>query len=367
MADSKITALDNLTAADPVNDMFPIVDVNDTTMAASGTTKRISVNNLLSSSPTASGALTVTGLVTAGSATITGAATVGTTLGVTGNLTASSNIYVPASVSLKIGPVGSTWGGLRFDSTNQAFLDSDIGITFRTGGASSFTTSYQIGATGISTWSVAGSTAMTLNSTGLGVGGVVTGTGPTILVEGAAGTYAKFNSKVGAKTWSAGYRSGTTQFEIQEDGVERFVIANGGNVGVGVTPSAWSSFKAIELASVGNSMWSAGSNDLRLATNFVYNGGDKYVATGRAATYIQTVGTHQWYSSASGTAGNAITFGDPKMTLDASGNLILLSSNTPATLATNGQLTVNATSNTNLRFSYRGSDGTTRVANITLA
>jgi hypothetical protein len=53
-------------------------------MAGSGTTKKISINNLLSSSPTASGALTVTGLVTAGSAAITGAATVGTTLGVTG-------------------------------------------------------------------------------------------------------------------------------------------------------------------------------------------------------------------------------------------------------------------------------------------
>jgi len=39
-------------------------------------------------------ALTVAGLVTAGSATITGAATVGTTLGVTGDLTASSDVLV---------------------------------------------------------------------------------------------------------------------------------------------------------------------------------------------------------------------------------------------------------------------------------
>jgi hypothetical protein len=99
MADSKITALGNLTAADPVNDMFPIVDVNDFTMAASGTTKRISVNNLLSSSPTASGALTVTGLVTAGSATITGAATVGTTLGVTGVSTLASAVVTGALTS----------------------------------------------------------------------------------------------------------------------------------------------------------------------------------------------------------------------------------------------------------------------------
>ena len=78
MADSKITALAALTAADPVNDMFPVVDVSDTSMAASGTTKRISANNILSSSPTASGALTVTGLVTAGSASVTGDLTVDT-------------------------------------------------------------------------------------------------------------------------------------------------------------------------------------------------------------------------------------------------------------------------------------------------
>ena len=97
MADSKITALAALTAADPVNDMFPVVDVSDTSMAASGTTKRISVNNILSSSPTASGALTVTGLVTAGSTTITGAATVGTTLGVTGVSTfAAGTALLPA-------------------------------------------------------------------------------------------------------------------------------------------------------------------------------------------------------------------------------------------------------------------------------
>ena len=53
--------------------------------------------------------------------------------------------------------------------------------------------------------------------------------------------------------------------------------------------------------------------------------------------------------------------------LQVNGGIVLSPPATPATLATNGQLTVNATSNTNLRFSYRGSDGTTRVANITLA
>ena len=53
--------------------------------------------------------------------------------------------------------------------------------------------------------------------------------------------------------------------------------------------------------------------------------------------------------------------------LQVNGGIVLNPPATPATLTTNGQLTVNATSNTNLRFSFRGSDGTTRVANITLA
>ena len=81
MADTKITALTALTAADPINDVIPIVDVSDTTMAASGTTKKISVNNILGASGTA----------TLASATITGAATVGTTLGVTGNAVFSAD------------------------------------------------------------------------------------------------------------------------------------------------------------------------------------------------------------------------------------------------------------------------------------
>jgi len=86
MADTKITALTALTAADPANDVIPIVDVSDTTMAASGTTKKISVNNILGASGTA----------TLASATITGAATVGTTLGVTGVSTLASAVVTGA-------------------------------------------------------------------------------------------------------------------------------------------------------------------------------------------------------------------------------------------------------------------------------
>ena len=68
MADTKITALSALTAADPANDVLPIVDVNDPFMAASGTTKKISINNILGASGTA----------TLASATISGDLTVRT-------------------------------------------------------------------------------------------------------------------------------------------------------------------------------------------------------------------------------------------------------------------------------------------------
>ena len=141
MADLKISELTNLTAADPVSDMLPIVDVS-ATPPASGSTKRISINNLLSSSPTASGALTVTGLVTAGSASITGAATVGTTLGVTGASTLAS-----ASVTGALGAAGLNVTGATIPA-NGVYLGSANNLSF----------------------SYASTLGITLNSTGLGIG-----------------------------------------------------------------------------------------------------------------------------------------------------------------------------------------------------
>ena len=100
MADSKITALTALTSADPANDMIPIVDVSDTP-PASGNTKRISINNILAASGTA----------TLASATITGAATVGTTLGVTGVSTLASAVVT--------GDLTVDTSTLKVDSTNN--------------------------------------------------------------------------------------------------------------------------------------------------------------------------------------------------------------------------------------------------------
>jgi hypothetical protein len=101
----------------------------------------------------------------------------------------------------------------------------------------------------------------------------------------------------------------------------------GGNLGLGVTPSAWNaSYKALQL--VGG--WAAlSSNDgfgtAHLSSNcyatstsaWAYVSASSY----RATRYQMGIdGIHAWFNSAAGTAGNAITF-TQAMTLDASGNL----------------------------------------------
>jgi hypothetical protein len=59
---------------------------------------------------------------------------------------------------------------------------------------------------------------------------------------------------------------------------------------------------------------------LDINTNAYYNAGYKYISSQAAALYTQTAGQHIWYSAASGTAGNAITF-KQAMTLDNAGTL----------------------------------------------
>ena len=331
MADSKITALASIgTGTDPANDPLVIVDVSDILpggMSLTGTTKKVTLNNLLACSPTA----------TLASATITGDLTVRT------NRLATTTIGVGIGTASPIVPLdvrgGAGAGALFLRTTDPTAAVSSAYIqTPVSTGFSALVPIYGF-------W---------YQNCGLGnpASDAVT------LITASTERY-RIDS-AGTNTWSnVGGVAGTA------------MTLNANGLGIGVTPSAFgANQKALQVGSFA-SIYNDAFNGAAVVGFNVYQSANStynYIATGITATrYEQRSASHFWYSAGSGTAGNPISFGDAKMTLDASGNLILLSSNTPATLATNGQLTVNATSNTNLRFSYRGSDGVTRTANITLA
>jgi len=114
---------------------------------------------------------------------------------------------------------------------------------------------------------------------------------------------------------------GATPISFLTNSTERARIDSSGNLGLGVTPSAWnSSYKAID---VGNSMaliGSASAADLYFNAYIDSGSTFRYKQNAAAGAYSLALGQHRWYNAPSGTAGNAITLVQA-MTLDASGNL----------------------------------------------
>jgi hypothetical protein len=378
MADTKITALTAITTVDPAVDVLPIVDVSDTTMAASGTTKKITTNQILGAGGTA----------TLASATITGDLTVDT-----------STLYVSSSTD-KVGIGTTSLSNEKLTVAGNISANAWLGrsnISAPAGDCSIFRSADNTLAFGI-----ASSTAMTLNSTGLGVGvspayqiharkdqaayttiavdnanALAAGTGSQFLLLDATTIASWFRrNRDGTGNTDIGYKD-NLRFRGAIAGTERtdMLIDTAGNVGVGVTPSAWQSdYRALQIrgASLSNN---AAASDLWLAANLFVNSSlqNTYIATAAASRYRQTSGTHTWDIAASGTAGNAISF-TQAMTLDALGNLLvgltaagttaaktiqIANGTAPTANVAGGQLYVEAGA-----LKYRGSSGTiTTIAN----
>jgi hypothetical protein len=170
---------------------------------------------------------------------------------------------------------------------------------------------------------------MRLDSSGnLGIG--TSSPGVKLDVVGADGNGLQYRTSTrtigigsvsGVSTLYAG--SGTEiSFNI---GGERMRLDSSGNLGVGVTPSAWNAvFKATDIANGVSIFGQTNSNDSGGFVTNAYYGASSYIYknSAAAASYYQTGGEHRWYNAPSGTAGNAISF-TQAMTLDASGRLML--------------------------------------------
>jgi len=122
---------------------------------------------------------------------------------------------------------------------------------------------------------------------------------------------------------------------LQTGASPRLTIDPSGNLGLGVTPSAWNLGKAQQIGTT-TSFFNDGSGNTYLGNNFYYNSNFLYTTSANSVNYVQTSnGEHRWLTAPSGTAGNAISF-TQAMTLTAGGNLGVGTA-TPSYLLTVGQ------------------------------
>jgi hypothetical protein len=131
---------------------------------------------------------------------------------------------------------------------------------------------------------------------------------------------------------------------FSEGGAECARFDSSGNFGLGVTPSAWTSYTGVLQMTGGSLAGFTGGDYLELLQNGYYASGSyKYVQTGYASKYQQNTGTHQWYVAASGSANATISY-TQAMTLDASGNLIV-GGTSPTTSSGYTSLSINNATN----------------------
>lgn len=144
----------------------------------------------------------------------------------------------------------------------------------------------------------------------------------------AAGTAAAPSLTTTGDTNTGLYFPAADTVAIATGGVKRVEVDANGNVGVGITPSAWGAYnKVLQVRNAALSNNDTVDAVLSLSNNCYRDNasGWKYNNSGFAATLYQqgfTNSGHYWYTAPSGTAGNPITF-TQAMTLGASGNLLV--------------------------------------------
>jgi hypothetical protein len=211
---------------------------------------------------------------------------------------------------------------------------------------------------------VTSGSALTFDGSLLGVSGASTSGFVTPIVAKNPSSNAASGSKIGfdggGTVWGevgASYNSNDPYLGFYvRTGSEKMRISDAGNLGLGVTPSAWSStWRALDV-DTRTAIISAGNKTSIFANNAVFeSAGWKYKASQFAGSYAisTTTGNHEWSTAASGTAGNAITF-TQAMTLDASGNLLVGTTSATYSASGRGLVEINGSSTSLLALKTGG-------------
>jgi hypothetical protein len=282
-----------------------------------------SLNNALSGNTLAS--LTIT------SADINGGTIDGTTIGGTSPAAVTTTSLVATTADINGGTVdGAVIGGSSAAAITGTTITAtgDVTIADKIIHAGDTNTAIRFPAADTVTVETSGAERLRVTSGGL-VGLGTASPGARLEVEGETRIYPS-SGAANLRFGSGGAEKGklavdaSSNMAFETAGTERMRIDASGNLGLGVTPSAWGNRKAIQNG--GGSDQIAHFNGAGLVTvfgnNYYWDGGsNRYVINGRAHIYAQeNNGSHAWFTAPSGTAGNAITF-TQAMTLDASGNL----------------------------------------------
>jgi hypothetical protein len=255
----------------------------------------------------------------------------GTSLGV-----GSSDYGNAGSINLSVGVAGTTTGGVQLWSTTSGthylqFGDSTAGAATYSGAVG-----YNHSADAL-LFLTSGSEQMRLTSTGLGIGTSSAYASSRLSVAGV-GYFAGDGSSTqqirmgftnGTSYWWMGRDNASTGDLIvgQGGGGTQLTLTTTGNLGLGVTPSAWGGpFDVIQMGTYGQHIaGQTNTADIKVGANNYYNGTNYvYTVSGTGAAQYNISGStgYQWSIAASGTAGNAITF-TQAATLDASGHFMI--------------------------------------------
>jgi hypothetical protein len=301
--------------------------------------------------PNATGTIALTSDLTGGTVTSVAALTIGTS-GTDLSSSVANSTTTPV-ITLNVPTASATNRGALSSADWTTFNNKQSALTNPVLASGTWTSGYLPKING--TYTI-GNSLVYDDGTGVGIGTIVplqkfdvtTTAGEVISSTSNRSTNGQYISGIvsSAKNSSAAYLSYAATYGLIESNTaasesgaytiwtrksgtlsEKLRLDASGNLGLGVTPSAWS-LAGLTAMQIKNAGFFGYLNNLYASANAYYNAGWKYIANANAAYYSQNeagAGIHAWYNAPSGTADAAITW-TQAMTLFSDGNLLLTNS-----------------------------------------